>query len=199
MPRHRRIGAYRDPAKVGHVGIAGKGFLPGDDEVAGLRVFHRQRLQAGQIGAGFGFAVADKPGQLAAHHLRQQQLLLIVAAEGEQGIRHIGDRTIETGRAEVFHLVPENRLIDAAAAAAAVLLRPAHADVAGGAKLAAECLGEGFGPHALLGLVAVRSPHLRREFAGQEGTHRGAKFKLFRCQVEIHHHSFAAIGGQAFR
>ena len=86
----------------------------------------------------------------------------------------------------ILHLVPEDRLIDPVAAAAAILLRPAHADIAGGAELAPERLGEIGGPHALLGRVAMRLPDVWSQLAAQEVLHLKAERLFFGRQFKVH-------------
>jgi hypothetical protein len=75
----------------------------------------------------------------------------------------------------VLHLVPQNGLINAVFSAAAIFRRPAHADIAGGAKFAAESFGELRRPHSLFAEVSVLLPDVRRQFALEERAHLVAK------------------------
>src|SRR5690606_3441409 len=93
---------------------------------------------------------------------------------------------VETRCASVSHLVPEYRLIDALAAAAAIFRWPPHADVTGSAQLAAEACGELGAPSAVLFRVAVNAPRLRGELPRAGCASLGTEGELLRRKVEIH-------------
>jgi hypothetical protein len=146
--------------------------------------------QPRQVGAGGRLAEELAPDLLAARHLLEEALLLLVGAVGHQGrAEHAEADAVDVGRhAELALLLTPDDPLDRRAAAPAVLLGPRDAGPARIVLLGLPRLRVPDHP----GIVALR--HAARRLARgdrlgvglEPGARLGAECGLFGCVVEIH-------------
>src|SRR5262249_33356875 len=129
--RHAGIGAREQDAPVRDVPAAGPDLLAVDDEVVALVL--GTSAQARQVRAGVRLRVELAPHLLGREDLLEVALLLLRRAVHDDRRPDEADAEAMDGRRRVRarHLVCGDRLLHRRRSAAAVLLGPAHADVAG--------------------------------------------------------------------
>src|SRR5690606_27952672 len=125
-----RLGAAEHEAPVGPLRPRGPDLLALDDPLAALEP--RARLHVGEVGAGVGLRVALAPDRLAARDPGQEALLLLVAAERDQGGREqpLADVAEPARPAGARVLLVPDHLLEQRRAAPARLARPAEPDPA---------------------------------------------------------------------
>src|SRR6185437_6810059 len=121
-----RVGAHQAEDPIRLVGVGGPDLVAVDQEMLALR--HRARLQAGEVGARLGLAIALAPADLAARDPRQMRALLLLAAGFEQHrAQHPDAEALQRRPAiEPPHLFLEDARFAGNETAAAILLGPAR-------------------------------------------------------------------------
>ncbi|MNE06360.1 hypothetical protein D3C80_989470 [compost metagenome] len=178
-----RLGVGADQAEdpVGLVGVGGPDLLAVDDPV--VAAIFGAGLDRGEVGAGAGLGIALTPADFTAHDGRQEALLLLLRAEGQQGRAEHPDA--ETGqrrlRLDATHLGSQHLGLFAGQAAAAVDAGPFRRGPAARRhalqpELVRRRLEHGVAAAPDIVLVAVARPaHLGRAVGLQPGARLGAE------------------------
>ena len=102
-----RVGADQQEDPVGVLRQRGPGLLAVDDVVVALA--HRARLEAGEVGAGAGLGEALAPPVVEVGHARQEALLLLLRAEGDDDrAAHVGVEGERLRRRRLLQLLAED-------------------------------------------------------------------------------------------
>jgi hypothetical protein len=133
---HLGVRAREEQAPVGDLATARPDLLPVDDEMVTL--VDGRGLQGGEIGARIRLGVELAPELLGRQDLLEVTLLLSVGAVDDDGGPDDADPKAIGGRRRFRsgQLVGHDGLLHGSRPAAAVFLRPAHAEIAGLVKLA---------------------------------------------------------------
>ncbi|MNJ21628.1 hypothetical protein D3C77_159840 [compost metagenome] len=178
-----RLGVGADQAEdpVGLVGVGGPDLLAVDDPV--VAAILGAGLDRGEVGPGARLGIALAPADLAAHDGRQETLLLLLRAEGQQ--RRTQHPDAEAGqrqlRLEAAHLGGQHLGLLAGKPAAAVCARPFRRGPAARGHAVQPQLVRGGLEHGVAAapdviLVAVaRTAHLGRAVRLQPGARLGAE------------------------
>ena len=160
--RVERIGAHQRDRVMRLVRVARPHLRAGHLVAAADR--DRAGADRGQIGAGIRLAHADREKDFAAADAGQKILALLVAAvaQQERPALPVGDPVAADRRAGCEQFLGDRIAFEKAALAAAIALRPRHADPAALAEAAAEIGG------AVRAEIAVRGPAPGGEFVGDK-------------------------------
>ena len=178
------IGSHTEPFMRGTVCDAVPDLGSGDDPF--VAVLHRPGAQTGQIGARFGFGVADRADQFAASYRRKELGLVLFGAVPHDHRRHRGHGEIRAGDAPVLELAHQQVLIGRrrvpdrrTPAASSARTIPARRSCAGTTRLPRrETLGR---------VRPVRTSAPGVTFALQKVTHLRQPGVLRCVEFEIHH------------
>ena len=140
--------------------------------------------QAGQVGAGVGFGVAEREDDLAPGDSRQELLLVLLGAVPHDHRRHRRDGEVGAGDTDILELAHEQMLVHGRETKAAILFRPVQPEPAFLTDLAAE--RRELTALILQPVLGHLCPQRGRDVLGEELPHFSHPRALLVVELEVH-------------